>query len=105
MADAYKTKIDPVTGFPKEDKPLDPIRGSFLIDQQNKAELMKASIASESGQAMLRMVEEHLLMRVKILMNGDSECKVLIRILSDIGSTIDLGQVAVKRLMRMVTKK
>ena len=100
-----KTEIDPVTGYPKEEKPLDPTKVVKLGEQRQRAELLKASIASETGQTVLFKIQEHLLLRVKKLMDEDPECKVLVKLLRDMEITIDMGQIAVTRLMRTVNKK
>lgn len=101
----YTAEIDPVTGYPREKKSLDTSRATIrLSEQKGRAELLKASLASETGQEVLRKIEEHLSMRIKKLMAEDPECKVLVKLLLDMGVTINLGDVAVQKLMKMVTK-
>lgn len=104
MAERYKTEIDPVTGYPKEDKPLDPTKVVHLTGQKERAEVLKASIASETGQAVLLKIQEHLMSRVSALMRDDPESRVLMKLLVDMGITVNIGQMAVQRLMKMVTK-
>ncbi len=101
----FATEIDPVSGYPKEDKPLDSSKSAVLLERQARAELLKASIASETGQTLLGYIQEVLLARVKVLMENDAESKSLVKILTNMGLTIDIGQEAVNRLMKKVIKK
>jgi len=99
--------VDPVSGMPSEtiERPIDANRLAKLEEQKGRADQLKASIASETGQAVLNKIEEHLLARINQLIEGDGECRVLKKLLTDMGLTFSAGEMAVKNLMRLVAKK
>ncbi len=110
-------EIDPVTGLPKntevdEGTGLLRERGRVgdigpddrLQAQKGRGDQMQEALSSEKGQLVIRKIEEQFLARVSELINGDGECKAFMRVLRAIGSDLNMGEVAVGRLMRFHLK-
>ena len=101
-------EVDPVTGQPKVSvtaEDADRAKYDRLLAQKSKADQLAESLASERGQRVINKIEEHLLSRVNKLIDEDGECKALKRLLIDMGITINVGEVAVRNLTRLVMKK
>jgi len=100
-------EVDPVTGQPKEisenKKPNE--KYERFMAQKLKADQLSDDINSSGGQLVLHKIEEHLLMRVNKLIDEDGECKALKKVLQDMGINLNIGEMAVKGLMRLVAKK
>ena len=100
-------EVDPVSGMPKES-----IDSASELDKFNRAEAQRIrynqlmeDIASDKGQFIINKIKEHLLIRVNKLIDDDGECRALKRVLVDLGVTLNLGEMAVDRLMKLVSKK
>ena len=101
-------EVDPVTGQPKVSVPIedaDKAKYERLIAQKSKADQLAESLASERGQRVINKIEEHLLNRVNKLIDEDGECRSLKRLLIDMGITINVGEVAVRNLTRLLIRK
>ena len=100
-------EVNPVTGYPKEESEKDGNVEKYnrLNDQKGRSDQLQESLSSETGQMVLHKIQEHLLIRVNKLIDEDAECKVLKKLLLDMGITISLGKKAVENLMRLVMKK
>jgi hypothetical protein len=100
-------EVDPVTGQPKSstEKGISPERYDRLLGQKGKADQLSGDIESEKGQLILNKIQEHLLNRVNQLMKEDGECRALQKVLVDMGITLNIGEIAVKNIMRLVSKK
>jgi len=99
--------VDIPSGLPAEvvERSVDANKLAKLEEQKGRADQLKAAIVSETGQAVLHKIEEHLLTRINQLIEGDGECKALKKLLVDIGVTMSIGQRAVDGLMRLVKVK
>ena len=101
-------EVDPVTGYPIDvsgsDK-KDTAKYNRLNEQKANSEQLQQSLNSEVGQTVLHRIQEHLLARVNELMESDPQCKALKRLLVDMGVTINMGEKAVERLMRLVVRQ
>ena len=100
-------EVDPVTGQPKSstEKGVSPERYDRLLGQKGKADQLSGDIESEKGQLILNKIQEHLLNRVNKFIDEDGECRALKRVLIDMGMTLNIGEIAVKNIMRLVAKK
>lgn len=99
-------EVDPVTGYPKEGAGItDLSKYNRFNEQKTKSDQLQESLSSETGQMVLNKIQEHLLARVNKLIDEDSECGALKRLLVDMGVTINIGQKAVEGLMRLVVKR
>jgi hypothetical protein len=100
-------EVDPVTGYPKEEMEKDGNVEKYnrLNDQKGKSDQLQDSLNSETGQVILNKIQEHLLLRVNKLIDEDAECRVLKRLLVDMGITINIGAKAVEGLMKLVMKR
>lgn len=100
-------EVDPVTGYPKEEteKNGNIEKYNRLSVQKGKSDQLQDSLNSETGQVVLNKIQEHLLTRVNKLIDEDAECRVLKRLLVDMGITINIGAKAVEGLMRLVMKR
>lgn len=100
-------EVDPVSGLPKEEgeKSISANKYNVLNEYKAKADELEGSLKSETGQAVLNKIQEHLLGRVNKLIDEDAECKALKRLLIDMGITINIGDKAVENLMKFVTKR
>ncbi len=99
-------QVDPVTGQPMSEvtKPVSPAY-ERLNEQRGAADQLSADIQSENGQLILNKIQQHLLNRVNKLIDDDGECRSLKKVLVDMGVTLNIGEMAVDRLMRLVTRK
>ncbi len=99
-------EVDPVTGDPKipEDKKDTKNEARFNV-LKGKADQLAGDVASEKGQMILNMMQSHLLARINELIKADGQCMGIIKILTDMGITLDFGQMATEKLMQMVMKK
>jgi hypothetical protein len=100
-------EVDPASGMPKET-----IESLSALNKFNRAESQKAKynqlmedISSEKGQFILYKIKEHLLVRVNKLMDEDGECRALKKLLIDMGVTLNLGEMAIDKLMKLVSRK
>lgn len=99
-------EVDPVTGDPKlPENKVEEKNYDRLNALKGRADQLAEDVASEKGKMILNMMQAHLLARVNKLIEGDGECMGVIKILKDMGITLDFGQMAVNKLMQMVTKK
>jgi hypothetical protein len=100
-------EVNPVTGYPKEEIEKDGSieRYNRLNDQKGRSDQLQDSLNSETGQLVLQKIQEHLLLRVNKLIDEDAECRVLKKLLVDMGITINIGAKAVEGLMRLVMKR
>ena len=100
-------EVDPATGLPKEtvERKEDVNRFNRLDGQKARSEQLLADIGSEKGQLIINKIKEHLLNRITKLMNEDGECKSLSRLLVDMGVTVQMGEDAVEKLAKMLTKQ
>jgi hypothetical protein len=100
-------EVDPVTGYPKEETEKDENVEKYnrLEERKAKSDQLQESLSSETGQMVLHKIQEHLLARVNVLINEDAECRVLKRLLVDMGITINIGEKAVESLMKIVMKR
>ncbi len=100
-------EVDPATGLPKieMEKKSNVERFNRLSEQKAKSDQLVEDIGTEKGQLVLHKIQEHLLNRVNKLIDEDGESKALKRLLVDMGVTINIGDMAVERLMRLVMKK
>lgn len=99
--------VDPASGMPKE-----PVDSAADINKFNRAEAQRIKynqlmedISSEKGQFIINKIKEHLLVRVNKLIDEDGECRALKKVLIDLGVTLNLGEMAVDRLMKLVSRK
>jgi hypothetical protein len=102
----YAVEVDIVTGepiFPGE-KQVNPDLLRHLEDSRAKADQLKSSLATEKGQDLLHLIQQQLATRINKLIDEDGECKALKKLLMDMGVTINLGERASERLLRMVMK-
>lgn len=100
-------EVNPVTGYPKEEteKPNEVEKYNRFNERKAKSDQLQESLSSETGQTVLNKIQEHLLVRVNKLIDEDAECRVLKKLLVDMGITINIGEKAVEELMRLVTKR
>lgn len=100
-------EVDPVTGYPKEETEKDGNVEKYnrLNELKGRSDQLQDSLSSETGQMILNKIQEHLLQRVNKLIDEDAECRVLKKLLVDMGVTINLGAKAVEGLMRLVMKR
>jgi hypothetical protein len=107
MKGVVMPETDPVTGMPKETvgNKSDIEIYNRLDGQRARADQLRDDIGSQEGQAVLNKIKEHLLGRINKLMDEDGECRALKKVLIDIGVTLNMGQVAIERIMRLVEKK
>jgi len=98
--------VDPVTGQPKVTVEKDVSeKYSHLVDQKGKADQLASELSSEKGQMVINTIQGHLLSRVNKLIDEDGECRALKRLLIDMGVTINMGEMAIAKLMQMLTRK
>lgn len=100
-------EVDPVTGQPKVEmeKKSDVEKFNRLDGQRSRSDQLLDDLSSEKGTLVLNKIREHLLTRVNKLIEEDGECRALKRLVVDMGVTINIGEVAIEKLMKMVTKK
>ncbi len=100
-------EVDPATGLPKEavEKKSDIEKLSRLEVQRGRGEQLRDDLLSDKGQVVLNKIKEHLLNRINALVEKDGECSALKKLLVDMGITINFGEVAAERIMRLVAKK
>ena len=98
--------VDPATGMPKEtvESKHNINRFNRLDSQKIRHDQLLTDINSDNGQIILNKIKEHLLARINKLMEEDGECRGLKKILLDMGVTISMGEMAVDKLMKLVTK-
>ena len=101
------TEVDPASGLPKVEveKKSDIERFNRLNEQKAKSDQLVDDLNTEKGQLILNKIKEQLLSRVNKFINEDAECRVLNKLLIDMGLTISVGDMAVERMMRWVMKK
>jgi len=100
-------EVDPVTGYPKEEieKIANVDRYNRLNDRKARSDQLQGSLNSDTGQAVLNKIQEHLLVRVNKLIDEDAECRTLKKLLVGMGIEINIGEKAVEGLMRLVMKR
>lgn len=100
-------EVDPVTGLPKveTEKKSEVEKFNRLDAQRSRSDQLLDDLSSERGTLVLNKIKEHLLARVNKLIEEDGECKAMKRILVDMGVTINIGEMAIEKLMRLVVKK
>jgi len=100
-------EVDPTTGLPKEavDKKSNIEKISRFDAQKQKADELIDGLTSEKGQIILNKIKEHLLARINKLAEEDGECRALKRLLVDMGVTINIGEMAADKLMKLVTRQ
>ena len=99
-------EVDPATGLPKVEveKKSEIDRFNRLDGQRSRSEQLLDDLNSEKGTVILNKIKEHLLNRVNKLIEEDGECRALKRLIVDMGVTINIGEVAIDKLMKMVMK-
>lgn len=100
-------EVNPVTGQPKitSEKPSVSERYDRFMAQKGKADQLSADIESEKGQLILNKIQEQFLNRVNFLIDNDGECRAFKKILVDMGLSLNVGEMAVRNLMKLVIKK
>jgi len=100
-------QVDPATGLPisEVEKKSNIEIFNRLDGQRTQSDQLINDLGTEKGQLILNKIREHLLKRVNKLIDEDGECKALKRLLVDMGVTINVGDMAVERLMKLVMKK
>ena len=100
-------EVDPATGLPKEtiDSKSTIEKFNRLEGQKMRSQTLTDDIKSERGQVILNKIKEHFLGRINKLIEEDGECKAFKKLLVDMGIQINMGEIAVERLMRLVEKK
>ena len=98
--------VDPATGMPKEtvETRQNISRFNRLDSQKIRHDQLLNDLTSDKGQLILNKIKEHLLVRINKLMDEDGECRGLKKLLVDMGVTISMGEMAVDKLMKMVSK-
>ena len=99
--------VDPVSGQPKEtiEKKSDVEKFNRLDEKRARSDQLLDDLKSDRGQAILNKIKEHLLARVNKLIEEDGECRAMKKILVDMGVTINLGEMAIDKLMKLVMKR
>jgi len=100
-------EVDPVTGMPKieTEKKSEVEKFNRLDGQRSRSDQLLDDLSSEKGTLVLNKIKEHLLARVNKLIDEDGECRALKRLVVDMGVTINIGEVAIEKLMKMVSRK
>ena len=100
-------EVDPVTGMPKieTEKKSEVEKFNRLDGQRSRSDQLLDDLSSEKGTLILNKIKEHLLIRVNKLMDEDGECRALKKLLIDMGVTLNLGEMAINKLMKLVSKK
>ena len=100
-------EVDPVTGLPIEaiEKKSDTEKVARLDAQKRRSDELVDGLLSDKGQIILNKIQDHLLNRVNKLINEDGECLALKKLLVDMGLEINIGEMAVDRLLKLVIRK
>jgi len=100
-------EVDPVSGLPKTE--AGGTTNQVLLDrfgaQKAKADQLLRDVDSEGGREILNKIHANLMTRVNELAINDGECRALIKLLTGMGMTIDVGKFAADKLVKLVTKK
>jgi len=101
-------KVNPADGLPidpKEEKEKKEAKIRQQLEARKaQADRLRHDLESDAGNAVIQKIKQHLLNRIDHLMSQDGECVALKKVLVDMGLTLNMGEVAVNGLMRLVEK-
>lgn len=99
--------VDPVSGMPREtvDSKVNINRFNRLDAQKIRHDQLLDDLTSDKGHIFINLIKELALARIDKVMADDGEYSGYKKILVGMGVTINMGEMAVDKLMKMVTKR